>query len=167
MNLLINELDETLMLTLKHALFGTNTSLELILRSLPSNVKEYMLTNITLFANNLVDLVSKIRINTKGYSLLIKDIVNIDDPLDCVKIIDNNIFFKSNHLVNYSNNFMIKPIDNKLPINTYDDLVTTLLTFCYNKPGIENLNTNNHFYAKINFDESSGILKRILTEIPK
>ena len=95
------ELEDSLSLVIKHALFGNKDSFNLILNSFPNDIKDYLLLNLTRFANNLVDLVSRIKINTNGHALLIKDIEETDDPLKQIKIVNDTIFLKSNHLVNY------------------------------------------------------------------
>jgi hypothetical protein len=161
-DLINKELNDLLKLCIKHALFGNQDTLELLLHNLSPQIKDYILLNLTKFTNNLVDLISKIKRNTKGYALIIKDVEDIDDPIKTVKIIDNNIFFKLNHLVEFSNNLMIKPIDPSLSMNIYDSLIDVLMTFFYNDKYYDSLKQNNYIYAKINFDQTSHIIKSMV-----
>jgi len=156
------ELDDTLKLVIKHSLFGTKDSLNLVLSNLPQDLKEYMLMNLTKFTNNLVDLISKIKINTKGNGLLIKSVIDIHDPLNEVEIDNNTLLFKSNHLVKYSTNVMIKSIDT-LQSNMYDKVVEVLMVFFYNDNYVNNLEKNNLFYSSLRMDQVSEIVYNLIT----
>lgn len=159
---LSKEIEEEFKLLLKHALFGNRDSLMMVLNRLPGNIRDYLLLNLTLFSNSLVDLLSKIKSNTHGLALVIKDVENTNDPINKIKIIDNNIFLKSNYIVDFSNNMMINPIANNLQLEKYNKLIEVLLTFYYNNNWFAQLKENKAIYAKVNCDQTSMVLRNMM-----
>ena len=162
MNIIIaKEIEDVLRSVIKHALFGTRDSLHSTVNSLDPSTKAYMLLNLTKFTNNLIDLISKIKVNTEPFNLLIKDITETRCELDNIKIIDDSIYFKSNHLLEFSDNLMIRSMDYKLQLNMYDSLIDVLMVFFFNDKYTQYLKNDNMIYAKLKFDVASLAIKNI------
>jgi hypothetical protein len=162
-NFIAKELEDTLKIIIKHALFGDEKTLGSILFSIKDvAVKDYMLLNLTKFTNNLVDLISKIKNNTRGYGLLIKDIDEIEDPVNNVKILDNMIYIKGNHLLEFSDNMMIRDLNYNMDLNIYDSLIEVFMNFFYNKKYTEYLKANNQIYARVNYDQTANIINKMI-----